>query len=55
MPPASVIAAPSSDAAIPLVRQTVRSGDLVLIKGSRGIEMERIVEALKTQASVAQT
>ncbi len=55
MAPASMTAMASNSEAIPIVRATVRSGDLVLVKGSRGIEMERIVEALKTQASVAQT
>jgi UDP-N-acetylmuramoyl-tripeptide--D-alanyl-D-alanine ligase len=54
MAPASLTVAPSSDSAIPLVRETVKGGDLVLIKGSRGIEMERVVDALKTQATVAQ-
>jgi UDP-N-acetylmuramoyl-tripeptide--D-alanyl-D-alanine ligase len=53
MAPGSMTVVSSNDAAIPVVRQTVQRGDLVLIKGSRGIEMERIVDALKSGASVA--
>ena len=41
-----VLAAPDSAAAADLVRALVREGDVVLVKGSRGIRMERIIEAL---------
>jgi UDP-N-acetylmuramoyl-tripeptide--D-alanyl-D-alanine ligase len=40
------ITAPDSAAAAPMVRGLLRDGDLLLIKGSRGIAMERIIEAL---------
>ncbi|HXZ88615.1 MAG TPA: UDP-N-acetylmuramoyl-tripeptide--D-alanyl-D-alanine ligase [Candidatus Binataceae bacterium] len=38
--------APDSEAAASLVRDIVRPGDVLLVKGSRGIAMERIIEAL---------
>jgi UDP-N-acetylmuramyl pentapeptide synthase len=40
------VAARDSKAAASLVRDIVRPGDVLLVKGSRGIAMERIVEAL---------
>lgn len=41
-----VAVAPNSEAAASIVRDTVRPGDVLLVKGSRGIAMERIIEAL---------
>jgi UDP-N-acetylmuramoyl-tripeptide--D-alanyl-D-alanine ligase len=43
---AGVLTAPDSDAAAELICKLVREGDVLLVKGSRGIRMERIIEAL---------
>jgi UDP-N-acetylmuramoyl-tripeptide--D-alanyl-D-alanine ligase len=40
---------PDAPAAIPHVQDLVRSGDLVLIKASRGIKLERVAEALSSK------
>ncbi len=37
----------TAELAIPTVRQEMRPGDLILVKGSRGIKMEQITESLK--------
>ncbi len=39
--------APDSRAAAPIVRGLLRDGDLLLVKGSRGIAMERVIEGLE--------
>jgi UDP-N-acetylmuramoyl-tripeptide--D-alanyl-D-alanine ligase len=44
--PPNVLVAPDSDAASQLVVALVRTGDVLLVKGSRGIAMERIIAAL---------
>jgi UDP-N-acetylmuramoyl-tripeptide--D-alanyl-D-alanine ligase len=44
--PPNVLVAPDSAAAANLVGGMVRTGDVLLIKGSRGIAMERIIAAL---------
>jgi UDP-N-acetylmuramyl pentapeptide synthase len=36
------------EALIEHLRETLRPGDIVLLKGSRGLEMENIVAALRT-------
>ena len=42
-----IITAPDSRAAAALVRDLIRDGDLLLVKGSRGIAMERVIEGLE--------
>jgi UDP-N-acetylmuramoyl-tripeptide--D-alanyl-D-alanine ligase len=42
-----LVTAPDSHAAAPIVRSLLRDGDLLLVKGSRGIAMERVIEALE--------
>jgi len=44
-------AMPDSAAAAPVVRNLLRKGDLLLVKGSRGIAMERIIDGLKPELS----
>jgi UDP-N-acetylmuramoyl-tripeptide--D-alanyl-D-alanine ligase len=39
--------ASTADEAIPIVREFVRPGDVVLVKGSRGIVLEHVVSALR--------
>jgi UDP-N-acetylmuramyl pentapeptide synthase len=41
--------ASDSLAAATIVREFVRPGDVLLVKGSRGIAMERIIEALAAE------
>jgi UDP-N-acetylmuramoyl-tripeptide--D-alanyl-D-alanine ligase len=43
----------TSEEAAPTVAAEVRSGDLVLVKGSRGMRMERIVEAIRDRSNIA--
>jgi UDP-N-acetylmuramoyl-tripeptide--D-alanyl-D-alanine ligase len=49
MPVASVAHAPARDAAGDIALQRIRPGDLVLIKGSRGIGTDAVVERLKAE------
>lgn len=45
--PDRVVWAPDSEALAPLVAQAMRPGDVVMVKGSNGSKMKRVVEALK--------
>jgi UDP-N-acetylmuramoyl-tripeptide--D-alanyl-D-alanine ligase len=49
LPPSAVLHAPTSDEAAELAQRKVRPGDLVLVKGSRGIRTDVIVERLKVE------
>ena len=44
---------PDSSAAAAFVSDVVRPGDLLLVKGSRGVKMERIIEALRAKYALA--
>jgi UDP-N-acetylmuramyl pentapeptide synthase len=49
MPPASVIHLPDRETAAAETLRLVRPGDLVLVKGSRGIGLDLVVERLKRE------
>src|SRR5204862_7658750 len=49
MAPASVEYVAESDQAAEIVAALVRPGDVVLVKGWRGIKTERVVERLKAE------
>lgn len=38
---------PDSQSAIKSVKENIKNGDIILVKGSRGMKMEKIVEAIK--------
>jgi UDP-N-acetylmuramoyl-tripeptide--D-alanyl-D-alanine ligase len=47
LPLASAAAVTTTDEAVSVLRAVLRPGDVVLVKGSRAIEMERVVRALR--------
>lgn len=47
MPAAQIVACATNEAAVAALRPLLREGDYVLVKGSRGMEMEHIVAALR--------
>lgn len=46
LPAAAVTEVESGDAALPLLRALIGAGDVVLLKGSRGLRLDRLVRAL---------
>ena len=44
---------PTTEAAAAALLEEVRTGDLVLVKGSRGVHMERIVESLRERYEIS--
>ena len=44
-----VLACAASEAAATLAADLVRAGDLVLVKGSRGVRVDRVVDRLKAE------
>jgi UDP-N-acetylmuramoyl-tripeptide--D-alanyl-D-alanine ligase len=53
LPPSQVHFFADSSAAASFLADFVKAGDLLLVKGSRGVKMERIVEALGTKYPLA--
>ncbi|MBI3998855.1 MAG: UDP-N-acetylmuramoyl-tripeptide--D-alanyl-D-alanine ligase [Armatimonadetes bacterium] len=51
--PAAMGAVETATDAIPVLRAALRPGDVVLIKGSRAIEMEHVVDALRAREPVS--
>ena len=50
LPANAVLAVPDAEAAVAPLREQLRAGDVVLIKGSRGMHLETIVNALAETA-----
>jgi UDP-N-acetylmuramoyl-tripeptide--D-alanyl-D-alanine ligase len=49
LPAGAVVELTDSDQALAFLRQTIRRGDVVLLKGSRGVKLDRIVPALEVR------
>jgi UDP-N-acetylmuramoyl-tripeptide--D-alanyl-D-alanine ligase len=47
LPVAAMAHVLTPEEAVPVLRKVLQSGDILLVKGSRAIEMERLVEALR--------
>jgi UDP-N-acetylmuramoyl-tripeptide--D-alanyl-D-alanine ligase len=47
MPAGTVTALENAEAVVKHLRSVIRAGDVVLVKGSRGLHLERVVEALE--------
>ncbi|MGQ0549580.1 MAG: UDP-N-acetylmuramoyl-tripeptide--D-alanyl-D-alanine ligase [Armatimonadota bacterium] len=48
----AMVSAPTAADALPVLRQIVQPGDVVLIKGSRAVEMEHLADALRAREPV---
>jgi UDP-N-acetylmuramoyl-tripeptide--D-alanyl-D-alanine ligase len=48
--PVSSFGPDETDSLIEALRETLQEGDMLLLKGSRGLEMERVVSALREPA-----
>lgn len=53
LPSTTILFAVDADEASRLIGRVMRAGDVLLVKGSRGIQMERVIEALRPTASAA--
>ena len=51
LPAHRILLAADADEALELVRPRLRTGDIVLVKGSRGIGLDRLVEQLVLEAA----
>jgi UDP-N-acetylmuramoyl-tripeptide--D-alanyl-D-alanine ligase len=49
LPAESVVELADSDEALAFLRRTIRRGDVVLLKGSRAVKLDRIVPALEVR------
>jgi UDP-N-acetylmuramoyl-tripeptide--D-alanyl-D-alanine ligase len=49
VPPAAVVSVETSEEAAPLVVSAIRDGDLVLVKGSRGMRTDLIVDRIVSE------
>ena len=52
LPAAAVVELEDSQAAIDFLRQTIRRGDVVLLKGSQGVRLDRVVPALEVRPAL---
>jgi UDP-N-acetylmuramoyl-tripeptide--D-alanyl-D-alanine ligase len=51
--PSRILEARDVEAALDLLRRRLRDGDVVLVKASRGVELDRIVDALRAELGPA--
>ena len=49
--PSRILEVRDRDAALDLLRKRLQPGDVVLVKASRGVELERLVEGLMAHAT----
>jgi UDP-N-acetylmuramoyl-tripeptide--D-alanyl-D-alanine ligase len=51
--PARILHVPDAEAALDALRPRLRDGDVVLVKASRGIALDRLVDALRLELGEA--